>query len=175
MEIKRKDGSVIMTVFGDSLQNANLTYANLWGVALGGVNLQGANLQFVDLREANLQRANLQGADLREADLQGANLQGADLRGADLRWANLLGADLRNTDLRGADLRAKQKIVVIHASRNTIIAIDDAVRIGGGRMPLAEWIDRFEAFGKQNRYTEAEIREYRTYLRAIAAGMEEEI
>ena len=70
MEIKHKlTNEVLLTIEGDSLQNANLREANL--------------------REANLQGADLQGADLKGANLQGANLQEADLRGANLRWADL--------------------------------------------------------------------------------------
>ena len=106
----------------------------------------------------------LRGADLRGANLRGADLRGTNLSGADLRWANLSGADLR-----WADLRAKQYICQIHASRNAIVAIDDDVRIGCRRKPLAEWLETFEAVGQESKYTEAEIAEYGIWLRAIAA------
>ena len=116
-----------------------------------------------------LSGADLSGADLSWADLRGADLRGADLRGADLSWADLRGADLRGADLRGADLRAKQYLCQIHASRHGIVAIDDDVRIGCERKPLAEWLETFEAVGRENKYTEAEIAEYGIWLRAIAA------
>jgi uncharacterized protein YjbI with pentapeptide repeats len=58
---------------------------------LSGANLRGADLNGADLREAGLSGADLRGADLREADLSGANLRGADLNGADLRGAHLSG------------------------------------------------------------------------------------
>ena len=62
MEIKNKEGIIIMKTNADSLVGANLIGANL-----------------ID--------ANLRGADLINANLRGANLSGADLRGADLRGA----------------------------------------------------------------------------------------
>ena len=139
IEIKHKDGRVLVTVQGDTL------------------------------REANLRGADLREADLRWEDLHGANLRGADLREADLRWADLRGADLRWADLRGADLRAKQYLCQIHASRHAIVAIDNDVRIGCERKPLAEWLETFEAVGRENKYTEAEIAEYGGWLKAIAA------
>ena len=139
VEIKHANGRVLVTVEADALR---------------GADLRGANLRGADLREANLL-----GADLRWADLRGANL-----RGADLREANLLGADLL-----GADLRAKQYLCQIHASRHAIYAIDDDVRIGCERHPLAEWLETFEAVGRENKYTEAEIAEYGGWLKAIAA------
>ena len=65
MEIKHKlTNEVLLTIEGDSLQEA-------------------------DLQEADLQEADLQWADLRGADLRQADLRRADLRWADLRWANL--------------------------------------------------------------------------------------
>ena len=80
MKIKHKiTNEVLLTIEGDSLQDANLQGANLRRADLQGANLQGADLQGADLQGANLQGANLQGADLRRADLQGANLQGANL------------------------------------------------------------------------------------------------
>ena len=96
---------------------------------------------------------------LSRANLRGANLFGADLRGADLRWA----------DLRWADLRARQYVCQIHASRHEIIAVDDDVRIGCHRKPLAEWLETFEAVGRENKYTGDEIAEYGGWLRQIAA------
>ena len=115
---------------------------------------------------------NKYGAVLRTVDadtLRGADLRGADLRGADLRGADLRGADLSGAGLRGADLRCKQYICQIHASRHAIVAIDDDVRIGCYRKPMAEWLETFEAVGRENGYTEAEIAEYGGWLRQIAA------
>ena len=78
-------------------------------------------------------------------------------------------ADLFGADLRGANLRCKQQVCAIHASRHAIYAIDDDVRIGCHRKPLADWLETFEVVGQENGYTEAEIAEYGGWLRAIAA------
>lgn len=111
----------------------------------------------------------LRGANLIGADLRGADLRGADLHGAKLCGANLHGAYLVEANLRGADLRCKQYVCQIHASRHTVVAIDDNVRIGCIRKPLAEWLETFEAVGRENKYTDAEIAEYGGWLRHIAA------
>jgi hypothetical protein len=39
-------------------------------------------------------------------------------------------------------------------------------------MTLAEWLEGFEAVGREARYTEPQIAEYRTYLRAIRDVLE---
>ena len=149
IEIKNKDGAVLRTVDADTLLGANLSGADLRGADLSGANLSGANLS---------------GADLRGADLSGADLHWANLSGANLRGANLSGANLR-----GAGLLARQYVCQIHASRHAIVAIDDDVRIGCRRRPLAEWLETFEPVGRENGYTEAEIAEYGGWLRQIAA------
>jgi len=149
IEIKNKYGGVLRMVDADTLY--------------------GADLREADLRGANLRGANLREADLRWADLSGADLRGANLRGADLSDADLYGANLYWADLRRADLRCKQYICQIHASRHAIVAIDDDVRIGCLHKPLAEWLETFEAVGKENKYTEAEVAEYGGWLRQIAA------
>ena len=91
------------------LQGANMELANLQGAKLRGANLRGANLELAKLQGTNLQGATLglaklQGAYLQEAYLQGANLQGAKLQGANLQRANLQGAKLQAAKLQGVDL-----------------------------------------------------------------------
>ena len=120
--------------------------------------LSGANLSWADLRGANLRGANLSWADLREANLSGADLCGADLRGADLR-----GADLS---------QCEQYVAVIQASRHSIVVINDDIRIGCQRMTLVDWLERFEAVGREAGYTEQQIAEYGIYLRAIRDVLE---
>ena len=110
----------------------------------------------------------LRGADLRYADLQGADLRDAYLRGADLQ-----GAYLQDADLQGADLhQCKQYVAVIPGSRHSIVVIDDDIRIGCQRMTLAEWLERFEAVGREAGYTEPQIAEYGIYLKAIRDVLE---
>ena len=70
-----------------SLQDANLSGANL-----SKVNLSDANLKYAILSDANLEDAILSDANLEDADLSGANLMGADLSGADLSFVNLRNA-----------------------------------------------------------------------------------
>ena len=109
-------------------------------------------------------------ADLSDADLRGANLRGANLSDANLSDANLSDANLRGANLIGANLRdALQRIVVIHGSRNVIVAIDGDVRIGCERHVIAEWLEQFEAIGQKQGYTPEQIAEYGLHLRHIAA------
>jgi len=101
-------------LIGAFLSGANLKEANLSGAILKEANLSGAILRGAILRGANLSGANLSGAklsgaklseaNLRRADLSGANLRRADLSRANLREADLWGADLSEADLWGADL-----------------------------------------------------------------------
>ena len=164
VEIKHRDGRVLVTVEADTLREANLR-----GADLSGADLSWADLSWADLSEANLSEANLSGADLREADLSWADLSEANLREADLSWADLSEANLSGADLSGANLLARQYVCQIHASRHAIVVIGDDVRIGCERKALAEWLETYEAVGRQNGYTEAEIAEYGGWLRQIAA------
>ena len=63
-----------------------------------GESLEGANLNYADLRGANLERANLFGAFLEGTNLEGANLGRAKLSGTNLYWAYWL----TSADLQGA-------------------------------------------------------------------------
>ena len=75
--------------------------------------------------------------------------------------------------MRGADLlECKQYIAVIRVSRHSIVAIDDDIMIGCQRMTLAEWLERFEAIGREAGYTEQQIAEYGIYLKAIRDVLE---
>jgi hypothetical protein len=103
------------TIDKTTLQQVDLSGANLWGAFLSDANLSeaylsGANLSEADLsgallRKAKLSGATLSGAFLREADLSETILSGANLSEAFLRGAILSGANLRGVNLSGADLR----------------------------------------------------------------------
>jgi hypothetical protein len=95
--------------------------------------------------------------------LVGAYLQGADLRGAYLQDAYLRDAYLA---------QCKQYVAVIQGSRHSIVVIDDDIRIGCQRMTLAEWLERFEAVGRDAGYTEPQIAEYGIYLKVIRDVLE---
>jgi len=179
IEIKNTNGVVLRTVDADTLREADLSGADMsWaklsgadlsGADLSGAKLSGADLSGADLSGAKLIEADLSGADMSWAKLSGADLSGADLSGAKLSGADLSGADLSGAKLSGAKLAAKQYICQIHASRHAIVAIDDDVRIGCERKPLAKWLETFDAVGRENKYSEAEIAEYGGWLRQIAA------
>ncbi|MBE9245384.1 pentapeptide repeat-containing protein [Microcystis aeruginosa LEGE 00239] len=92
---------------GADLSKANLRGAILWGANLSGANLSGADLRGAILWGANLSKADLSGANLIEADLRGAflseaNLSEAFLSEAHLSWANLSGAILSGADVKNA-------------------------------------------------------------------------
>jgi hypothetical protein len=99
-------------------------------------------LQQVDLSGADLRRGNLWGVkpsetDLSEADLSGAILSGAilkraDLSGADLWRANLSGANLSSTNLSGADLSGAgvENAIFIDATGITPEQKQDLIRRG---------------------------------------------
>ncbi|EDX82830.1 caspase domain protein [Synechococcus sp. PCC 7335] len=72
--------------------------------SLEQTNLSGADLSHVDLRDADLRDADLSHVDLSGADLSHADLSHADLFNADLFNADLSFAVLNSTDLIGADL-----------------------------------------------------------------------
>ena len=110
----------------------------------------------------SLSNANLRDANLSGADLSNANLSGADLSNANLSDANLSGADLSD---------AKQRVFRIDGSRHQITAIDDDVRIGCIRMPLADWLEQFETVGFKEGYSPVEIAEYGVHLKHLVAAL----
>ena len=83
-----------------TLENKDLSGADLRGAPLSGAKLAHANLSGADLRGANLS-----GADLYDVSLRGAKLANADLRGADASYSDW-------TDVRGPipDLRKTTKV-----------------------------------------------------------------
>jgi uncharacterized protein YjbI with pentapeptide repeats len=88
-----------------AIREGTIDKTTLQQVDLSGADLIKADLSGADLREAKLSGAILRGAKLSETKLIKADLSGADLRRADLSWADLSGADLRRADLWGAKLR----------------------------------------------------------------------
>ena len=122
----------------------------------------------------------LGGADLRGANLSGADLSGADLGGADLRGANLRGADLSGADLRGADLRGAEGLLPcgviplqIGGSRDWIIIREIGhISIGCEHHPVEWWEEHYEAVGRKNTYTNAEVAEYFEHIQYCKRWME---
>jgi len=165
-----------------NLSGANLSGADLRGADLCGTNLRGANLRGADLSGTNLRGANLSWADLSEANLCEANLRWADLGGADLRGADLCGADLRGTNLRGANLdgvRWNNSILTNtidgpwHFGLGGHVAIvhEGKISIGCMTEPIEWWLDHYEAVGKTQGYSEAEIAEYGAWIQFVAVRL----
>jgi uncharacterized protein YjbI with pentapeptide repeats len=93
-----------------NLQNAILTGTFLSNAVLTDAHLEGANLEYSGLSDAHFNRAFLQGAhfelsEARDAQFNGAHLEFAHLIEADLNGADFSDASLLDTDFRGADLR----------------------------------------------------------------------
>ncbi|HEY9852327.1 MAG TPA: pentapeptide repeat-containing protein [Leptolyngbyaceae cyanobacterium] len=88
---------------GGNLRGTTLDEIDLSNANLCRTNLRGVQLCDAELTDANLSGANLGGADLSGADLGNANLSNTDLHKASLALANLSGANLSNADLREAN------------------------------------------------------------------------
>jgi len=111
-------------------------------------------------------RAYLPGADLRDADFRGACLTGACLTGAYLPGACLTGADLTGVDLTVADLRGADLtgLIEINGSKHKLQYYNNQLRIGCYEYPLAYWLIMYDTIGRENNYTEEEIKEYKGYM-----------
>jgi uncharacterized protein YjbI with pentapeptide repeats len=141
-------GHEIVTLDNSNLSEANLKGANLDSFDLqrtdpSGANLRDAYLAFSDLSKAKLNGADLRGADLhgdtnlRHADLSGADLRSADLHGdTDLSNTNLSEANLSGTDLIGANLKgANLKGAVLSGAKVTDEHLAEAKSLEGATMP----------------------------------------
>jgi uncharacterized protein YjbI with pentapeptide repeats len=93
-----------------NLSDADLTdavgeAANLTGVKLERADLSRANLRSARLENVGLQRSRLAAANLRSAGFTRSDLGGADARGADLSGASFYDSNLRGIRLDGAKLK----------------------------------------------------------------------
>ena len=79
------------------------------------------------------------------------------------------GADLGGANLEGAIIRS---ILQIGGSRHWLVAIatDESVlvKIGCHERTLDKWLEGYEAIGKREEYTAAQIAEYGAHLRYVA-------
>jgi uncharacterized protein YjbI with pentapeptide repeats len=87
-----------------SMENMDLTAANLSYAKLNDISLAGANLQESDLLCANLANADLSNTNLSSCDLRYAKLTRCNLRKSLIARALLIGADLTLADLSESDL-----------------------------------------------------------------------
>ena len=153
IEIKNRAGEIIITGEYESVKDA--------------CEKKRAYLHGAYLREADLSEAYLRGADLSGANLRGADLGGADLRGADLSGAYLHGAYLRGAYLHGAK-NISLPIINISGTQHSIFYMDGKIKIGCVEKTIPEWLLEYEKIGKENDYTEEQIKEYKKYIDMIA-------
>lgn len=111
-------GPIYTPVF--SLNDADLSDANLREIGLMGADLEG-----VTLSRANLEETGLQSVFLRSANLSNTSLMGAYLIKADLEDTNLSGARLSGADLSGADLMiatvTKEQLAQAKSLKDTVL------------------------------------------------------
>jgi len=153
IEIKNRQGEIIITGEYESVKDA--------------CEKKRAYLHGAYLRGADLSEAYLRGADLRGADLSEAYLRGADLRGANLHGANLHGAYLGGAYLGGAK-NISLPIINISGTQHSIFYMDGKIRIGCVEKTIPEWLLEYEKIGKENKYTDEQIKEYKKYIDMIA-------
>lgn len=140
-------------------QEALERYPDLSGADLSGANLSGANLAEADLFGANLSRADLSGADL-----SGANLTEANLTGANLAEADLTGANLSRANLFGANLFGAKGIIRISGTRHEVFSTTKGIWVGCLTFDFKTWKDEVKQTGRDNSYTQDQIKEYEWYL-----------
>jgi hypothetical protein len=111
--------------------------------------------------------ANLYGAYLYGADLSGANLYGANLSGANLYGANLSGANLSGANLSGADGLLPNGITplqIIGTHHPFIVREPGHITIGCEHHPLEWWEQHYRTLGRREKYTPAQVNEYRNFI-----------
>ena len=169
-------------LYGADLRHADLYGANLRHADLSHADLHDADFRSADFRHANLSHTYLYGADLRHADLSHAYLYGANLRHADLRHADFRSADLRHAYLRHANLQDTDlrhaylhhanlqgtdlKIHFIVGSSHAVQFLDNNIKIGCEYHSLAYWLVMYDVIGKENNYTDEQIKEYHEYIKS---------
>ena len=102
-----------------------------------------------------------------------ANLTSADLTGANLHRANLTGANLIRANLQSADLSEikGKEILTFQAGKDFAYSCDGFIKIGCMEHPIEYWLNNFEEIGKDNDYTENEIRLYGIFIKFISAEL----
>ncbi len=89
-------------------------------------------------------------------------------RGADLRGAYLHGADLDGVNLRDAVLGGN-KICILYASSYPLqyTAMFGTLKIGCEVHHLEYWLIMYDVIGRENGFTEAQIKEYHVYIKML--------
>ena len=151
------------------LSGADLSEANLYGANLEGADLSGANLSGADLSEANLSRADLEGADLSAANLFRTNLSGDNLSEANLEGAYIYGANLEGANLSGANLFETKGIAVFRYEKHLALAFNNNkyITIGCKQYRTKNWVKNFEKIGKDEDYSNSQIKMYGQFINMI--------
>ena len=86
---------------------------------------------------------------------------------ADLSGADLSGADLRGADLSGADLSGV--FIFICGSRHNLQYNSEIgeLRIGCHVYHLEYWLIMYDTIGREEKYTEEQIKEYHNYMKML--------
>jgi hypothetical protein len=150
--------------------NMNQCYLDFNGAVLHDANFCGVDLRGADFSGAVLCGADFRGADLRGADFSGAVLCGADFRGAVLCGADFSGAVLCGADFRGAVLcgvKMDKEIIFFNFNKHVLQKIDDEIRIGCEAHSIQYWLENYVEIGKENYYTDEEIRRYGNFIKKL--------
>jgi len=121
------------------------------GISVDEIDLSGANLVGADLSGAVLQNGNFSGAFLMNADLEGANFQNSNFKGATLSKANLRntvfwGANFSGVNLSGSAL-SLEHAELLGASNQIII---DGIKIDD--YSPEEYFETIETFESEEDY-----------------------
>jgi len=162
---------------GADLSGADLYRANLSGADLSRANLEEANLEEANLEEANLSRANLHYAKLHYANLSGADLSGADLSGANLYYANLSGANLSKANLFRTNLFRAKGVTIFQYEQHPAAAFNNNryITIGCKTYRTINWVKNFEKIGKDEDYSNSQIKMYGQFINMINETLKEKI
>ena len=152
---------------------------------------QAADLQGADLRGATCKARTWEARTCEARTWEARTWRGANLRGANLRrrgpaeartweartWEarSWEGANLVGAKLEGAKGLLSKPVtpLQIGGSRHWILVRQDGyLTIGCVHRPLAEWEERYEAIGRLEHYTDAEVQEYRAHIAHCRAWME---
>ncbi len=101
------------TLNGADLSWANLNNAKLRRTNLSNANLNGTRFISADLTLANLHRSNSEDARFTNAKLEAANLTNANLKGTNFENANLTDADLSFANISNANFCGATKTFMI--------------------------------------------------------------
>jgi hypothetical protein len=173
IEVINTKGEIILSGKYKSIKkalekNISINFAEAY---LPKVGLAGANLAKVYLAGADLSGADLSGADLSGSDLSGAYLTGSHLAGANLTGANLTGATMTGAYLSNANLSGvkgiKLPILSISGSKHLVYYNGITIKIGCNNHNVDYWIKNYGVIGRENDYTDEQMREYYNYINFI--------